>query len=109
MSKRVLLDENLPQRLRFLLPGHTVVTTVFQGWAGLSNGALLEVAENASFDVMITADQNLNYQQNLVGMKLALIALSTNRYSLVVAAAARIARATDEAQPGSFTFVDIGF
>jgi hypothetical protein len=50
----------------------------------------------------------LNYQQNLVGLKLALVVLSTNRQSLVIEGAPRISIAIEEAKPGSFTFVDIG-
>ncbi len=89
------------------MPGHAVVTTAFQGWAGLSNGALLAAAEKAGFEVMITADQKLNYQQNLAGLKLALVVLSGNRLSQVIAGAPRIASAVEAALPGSFTFVKI--
>lgn len=60
----ILLDENLPHRLRLLLPGHDVRTTAYQGWSGLSNGALLKAAEDAGFDAIITADQGIRYQQN---------------------------------------------
>jgi predicted nuclease of predicted toxin-antitoxin system len=108
MPTRVLLDENLPQKLRLLLPGHSVLTTAYQGWAGMSNGVLLAAAERAGFDVLVTADQGLNYQQNLEGLKLALVVLSTNRQSLVIEGALRISTAIDESRPGSFTFVDIG-
>jgi len=109
MSKRVLLDENLPQKLRFLLTGHMVVTVAYQGWAGISNGALVAAAEQAGYDVMVTADQGLNYQQNLEGRALGVVVLSTNRNSLVIENALRIVAAIDAAQPGGFTFVDIGF
>jgi hypothetical protein len=109
MSKRVLLDENLPQKLRFFLTGHEVVSVAYQGWAGTSNGALIAAAEEAGFDAMITADQGLNYQQNLKDRALAVVVLSTNRKSLVIENALRIVAAIDAAQPGGFTFVDIGF
>ena len=109
MPKLVLLDENLPQKLRLLLTGHTVLTVGFRGWAGISNGALVAAAEQAGFDVMISADQGLNYQQNLKDRKLAVVVLSTNRNSLVIENALRIRDAADVALPGSFTFVDIGF
>lgn len=108
MQKRVLLDENLPQKLRLVLTDHVVVTAAYQGWAGMSNGALVAATEGAGFEVLITADQGLNYQQNLTGRKLALIVLSTNKKSLVIKSAPRISIAVDEAVPGSFTFVDIG-
>ncbi len=108
MSKRVLLDENLPQKLRFLLTGHAVVTTAYQGWAGKSNGELVAVAEAAGFDVIVTADQGLNYQQNMAARKIALVVLSTNRSSLVMTGAPKILAAIDAAQAGSFSFVEIG-
>ena len=107
MPKRVLLDENLPQKLRLSLSGHNVETVAYRGWAGISNGALIRAAEQAAFDVMVTADQGLNFQQNLKGRKLAIIVLSTNKDSLVIESAPRIVVAIDKADTGSFTFVDI--
>jgi hypothetical protein len=68
----------------------------------------LAAAEKAGFDLILTADQGLNYQQNLKGLKLALIVLSTNKNSLVIAGAPKIAHAVDTAIPGSFSLVDIG-
>jgi hypothetical protein len=109
MSKRVLLDENLPQKLRLLLTGRTAITVAYQGWAGMSNGALTAAAEQAGFDVMITADQGLNYQQSLKGCALAVVFLSTNRNSLVIENGLRILQAIYAAQPGGFAFVVRGF
>lgn len=74
----------------------------------MSNGELLAAAENAGFDILITADQGLNYQQNLTGFKLALVVLSTNKNSQLIRGASLIATAIDGAQPGSFTFLDLG-
>ncbi len=108
MSKRILLDENLPQKLRLLLVGHTVVTTAYQGWAGKSNGELVTAAEAEGFDVIVTADQGLNYQQNMSGRNIALVVLSSNRSSLVTAGSPKILKAIDAAQASSFCFVDIG-
>jgi hypothetical protein len=69
---RIILDESVPQKLRLLIEGgHTVVTTWFQGWSGLKNGALLTAAEEAGFDLFITADQEITYQQDLKGRKMA--------------------------------------
>ena len=108
MGKRVLLDENIPHRLRRLLAGHTVVTTAYQGWAGKKNGALIALAEENGFDVMVTADQALTYQQNMAGRRLALVVLSTGTATIVLAHAARILASIDAAQTSSYTFVDIG-
>jgi hypothetical protein len=104
---RVLLDENLPQKLRLYLPPHQVFTTEYQGWAGLSNGALVDAAEAEAFDVLVTADQGLNYQQNLIGRRISLVVLSTNKSSLVLASAEKILSAINGATPGSFSFVAI--
>lgn len=60
---KIILDESVPQKLRLLIDGHTVVTTWFQGWSGLKNGALLTASEEAGFDLFITADQELTCQQ----------------------------------------------
>lgn len=106
--KRVLLDENLPHRLRLLLPNHNVITVAFQGWVGISNGDLISAAEQAGFDVMVTADQGISYQQNLAGRRLALVVLSTNRRSLVIEHAERIETAIAEIEAGGFVFVEIG-
>ncbi len=71
---RILLDESLPRRLRAIFAGHEVVTVVEAGWSGVTNGDLLRLAA-ASFDVFVTADQNLQYQQNLSALPLAVAVL----------------------------------
>jgi len=60
----LLLDECLPRKLKDDLPGHAVSTVLEMGWAGTKNGTLLRLAETA-FEVFITADRNVEYQQNL--------------------------------------------
>jgi hypothetical protein len=94
--------------LRLLISDHDVRTVAYQGWTGKKNGALMALAEEAGFQIMITADQGLNYQQNLQGLELALVVLSTNREKLVLANAARVAVAVNEAQAGTVTLVDFG-
>ena len=77
---RILLDESLPRRLARLLTGHEVRTVAQMGWSGLTNGKLL--AEAAThFDVVLTADQNIEFQQNMTELPLAVIVLaaSSNR------------------------------
>jgi hypothetical protein len=78
----VLIDENLPRFLKGALPGHSVETVQGAGWSGIKNGALLSLAEPV-FDVFITADRNLRYQQNLAGRKISIVELPTNRLSEV--------------------------
>jgi hypothetical protein len=71
---RILLDESLPRPLSRLLVEHDVSTVAQQGWASLSNGALLRQAAE-TFDVMLTADQNIEFQQNLSTLTLAVVVL----------------------------------
>lgn len=71
---RVLLDECLPRQLRRTLPGHQVRTVPEAGWAGVSNGELLRRAV-PEFDVFLTVDRNLSFQQNLTNVALAVVAL----------------------------------
>jgi hypothetical protein len=105
---KIILDESTPQKLRLLIEGeHTVITAWFQGWSGLKNGALLDAAEEAGFDLFITADQSLSYQQNLTGRKMALLVLSTNNWALVKAHIAAIMIAINAATPGSCTELKI--
>ena len=72
---KIILDESVPQKLRLLIEGHAVVTVAFQGWSGLKNGALLTAAEEAGYELFITADQEITCQQNLTGRKMALLVL----------------------------------
>ena len=107
---KIILDESTPQKLRLLIDGsHTVVTTWYQGWSGLKNGALLSAAEAAGFDLFITADQEVSYQQNLTGRKMALLVLSSNNWGLIKARIVEIMAAIKSATPGSFGFVNIRY
>src|SRR6266852_9579192 len=78
---RLLIDECVDERLRLLFPDHDCQTARFANLAGLKNGRLLEAAEAAGFDILITVDQNIPDQQNLAGRRIALIILCgpTNR------------------------------
>ena len=80
--KRIILDENLPKPLKHVFVGHPATTVQEAGLSGTQNGALLARLEE-TFDVFITADKNLRYQQNLVGRKLAIVELPTNRLPLL--------------------------
>lgn len=72
---KLLLDESLPRRLRAHLPGHDVTTVQERGWSGTTNGKLLRLAES-DYDAFLTADQNLQYQQNLTDFAIAVLVLS---------------------------------
>jgi hypothetical protein len=105
---KMILDESVPQKLRLLIEGtDTVVTTWYQGWSGLKNGALLTAAEGAGFDLFITPDQELTYQQNLTGRKMAVLVLSTNNWDFIKAGVAEIRASIDAVTPGSYAEVEI--
>lgn len=70
---KVLLDENLPHALRHLLPGHDVFTASYMGWAGFENGALLGAAAASGFDVMLTKDSGVAYEQHLPSLPIAVV------------------------------------
>jgi len=89
------------------LRGHEVVCADELGWQGLENGALLDAAEKAGFDLLLTCDQNVRHQQNFTGRKLALVVLSSNHWPTLRRVAARIASAVDFAQTGQIVKVDI--
>ncbi|HEX4137178.1 MAG TPA: DUF5615 family PIN-like protein [Bryobacteraceae bacterium] len=104
---KIILDESVPQKLRLLIEGHTVVTVAFQGWSGLKNGALLTAAEEAGYELFITADQEISYQQNLTGRKMALLVLSTNNWDYIKAAIAKIMAAIVGVTQGGYIEVEI--
>jgi hypothetical protein len=104
----VLLDENLAHPLRNCLGEHDAYTAAYAGFTGLKNGMLLDAAEEAGFDVLITCDQTLQYEQNLLGRKIALVCLSAISWTVVEPHVESILSAVDAALPGSFTQVECG-
>jgi len=72
---RILLDEQLPRQLAPYLIGHDARTVQQESWAGLKNGVLLTSAEAAGFDVFLTGDQNLEFQQNIAKRRLGVLVL----------------------------------
>ena len=104
---RILFDHVTPRGIARSLRGHTVVRAKDRGWDTLSNGDLLLAAEEAGFDVLVTADKNMRYQQNLAGRKIALVVLGTPQWPIVRLHLARIAAAIDGAKPGSYVEVEL--
>lgn len=101
----VLFDHVTPRGIARFLPGHTVTTAKDRGWDSLSNGDLLAEAERAGFDVFLTADKNIRYQQNLAGRRIAVVVLSTPQWPLVRLHASKIVAAVDAATPGGYAEV----
>jgi hypothetical protein len=100
--KRVLLDHCVPRRVRTALTAHDVFTTFEQGWSQLKNGQLLSAAEGNGFDVFVTCDKNLKYQQNLVTRKIAIVVLPTNTLSSLLPLFGEIAEAVKKISAGGF-------
>ena len=96
-------------RRRYLhyLTGHIVTEARDRGWDTLSNGDLLSEAERAGFDILLTADKNIRYQQNLAGRKIAVVVLSTPQCPMVRLHTARVAGVVNAATPGSYAEVEI--
>ncbi|HJS39044.1 MAG TPA: DUF5615 family PIN-like protein [Burkholderiales bacterium] len=99
---RILFDQGTPVPLREHLPGHSVVTAYEKGWSTLRNGELLALAE-AQFDVLVTTDRNLRFQQNLAARRLAIVVLPTTSWPRLRTVAARIAEFVAAAAPGSIS------
>ena len=104
---RILFDHGTPRGISRFLSGHTVTQARQRGWDTLSNRDLLAEAERAGFDVFVTADKNIQYQQNLSGRKIAVVVLSTPQWPLVHLHADKIAAAVNAAAPGSYLEVRI--
>ena len=105
---KVLLVENLDHALRKLLGDHDVVTVSHMGWSGIENGELLRAAEVGGMDVLLTGDQTLCFEQNLAGVRLAIVALSAIQLPILKEHLPRIITAIDQAKLGSFQAVVCG-
>ena len=101
---KILLDECTPRLVKKRLPQFFIRTAQEMGWTGIKNGKLLNLAEG-QFDVLISTDQNLPYQQNLAGKKIAIIILPSNKVPIVAQLIPAVELALQAIQPG--TFVEI--
>lgn len=104
---RILFDQGTPAPLRHALVGHSVETAFELGWGTLQNGALIAAAEAGGFEVFLTTDKNLKYQQNFTGRRLAVIVLSTTSWPRIRAGIAKVAEAVASAGPGTFVEVSV--
>ena len=104
---RVLLDQCTPAPLRGFLIHHTVETAHERGWSTHKNGALIALAESESFDVFVTTDKNLRYQQNLSERSLAIVVIETTSWPRIRRAVEQVVKAVDIATPGGYIEVKI--
>lgn len=103
----ILFDHGTPAPLLSFLVGHTVTKTKDLGWDRLSNGELLKAAEEAGYEILVTTDKNIRYQQNLTGRRIALVVLANPRWPVVRRYVQRVVTAVNAASPGTYTEVDI--
>jgi hypothetical protein len=105
----VLFDNGTPAPLRYALKGHVVVEAIERGWDRLVNGELIAAAEAAGFDVLLTTDKNMRYQQNLTGRKIAFVVIGNQQRPTLRRYVERVAAAVDAATPGSLAEVEIPY
>ncbi len=103
----VLFDQATPVPLRAFLKDHTVKTAWQQDWHRLRNGDLLKAAEEAGFDLILTTDKNLRYQQNLTNRRIAIVVLGKQQWPELRAHVQLVVEAMKSATPGSYTEVEI--
>jgi hypothetical protein len=104
---RIVFDQGTPAPLRVSLAGHVVLTAYECGWSTLKNGDLLAAAERDGFDLLITTDRRLRYQQNLDVRSIAIIVLSTTSWPRIRAAQHRVVAAVGEIASGGFVEIAI--
>ena len=103
---RVMLDECVPVRLKRWLPDHEVNTVSELGWSGIQNGRLLRLLVEGNYDAFVTTDKNLEYQQNLPGLPLAILVLPTNHWKSLQPHQARVLQAFGRLRSGQVTRLD---
>jgi hypothetical protein len=104
---RVLFDNGVPRGVASVLIGHTVEEARDRGWDRLKNGDLIDAAEAEGFDVFVTTDRNIRYQQNLSKRTIAIVGLSKGSWPLIKRQLSDVANTVAAAAPGSVTEVEI--
>lgn len=105
----ILFDHSTPGPLATFLTGHTVTKARERGWDRLTNGDLLAAAEGAGFQVLLTADNSIRYQQNLSSRRIALVVISSPQWPRVRAQVEKIVVALNAVKPGSYCEIDIPY
>ena len=103
----ILFDHGTPEPLGLFLTGHTVKKAKDLGWDTLSNGELLRAAEEASFEVLLTTDKNIRFQQNLSKRVIAIVVLGNPRWPVLQRYVERVVAAINAAKPGTYSEVEI--
>ena len=106
----ILFDHGTPRGLARVLPAHTIITAQARGWDKLNNGALLNAAEEAAVELLLTTDRRIRYQQNLAGRKITIVVLTgSTKWSRVRLHLERVATAVNTVTPGSYIEIEIPF
>ena len=103
----VLFDQGTPVPIRRFLKEHKVQTAAQRGWEELKNGELLEAAEEAGFEVFLTPDKNIHYQQNLAIRTIAIVVLSNPQWPVLRRHVERVVAAVNAARPATYVVVEI--
>ena len=104
---RILFDQGTPVPLRRHLLSHQIETAYERGWGSLQNGELLNQAEANGFDVLVTTDQNLKYQQNLDSRRISIVVITTTSWPRIQQSVVAVVDAIDSATTGSYTEIAI--
>ena len=104
---RILFDQGTPAPLRHALTGHTVESAFELGWATLQNGALIAAAEDAGFEVFVTTDKNLKYQQNLAARSISIVVLSTTSWPRIRLVLPDVVAAVESALSAGYSEVTV--
>jgi predicted nuclease of predicted toxin-antitoxin system len=99
---KILLDECVPVQIRDALPGHETYSATDPQWRGLSNGELLRLAEQQEFQLIVVADKNMRYQQNISGRGIAILELWTNHRPTLERHFLYISVAVERILPGQY-------
>jgi hypothetical protein len=105
---RILLDECIDRRFAVELTQHDVKTVPQMGWAGVKNGSLMKLAEDA-FDIFVTVDRNLSFQQNIPNYNIAVVVLRavSNRYQDLAPFGPKVLEAIADTKPGSTAILEL--
>jgi hypothetical protein len=106
---KILFDHGVPKPIARSLTGHEVTYARRIGWHEMGNGELIQQAEEAGYEVLLSTDKNIRYQQNLTGRKIALVVLGNSQWPLVRLHLDKIAAAVNACTPGSYTEIVVPF
>ena len=103
---KILFDQGTPVPLRYHLHNHEVHTAAEKGWSELKNGNLLETAESERFDLLLTTDQSIRYQQNLSSRKIALLVLKTTSWPRIQNQISLVLDALEDISTGDYVEIE---